>query len=231
VRSVRHTFSPRVPILIDFPLHPLVHCSKSRFIPLADLASGSTDKVPAALNLPPGKLFFGWTYKPFQPESSDASSSSSLAAAPPVRLCISPLRRAGPDRRMSSPPAASLLPSLASAAAPPSPDVHRARSRPRSRWPLQRRPLGHPRPRVRQARRRRYRSNIRPGQPLSQTQPSPRTHGPNSLAAAATRSAGRARAGRAERRAPAPGMRPAAVGRPVFGYLYMPVLMLAAGCL
>lgn len=62
----------------------LVFRSKARFIPLADLASGSTDKVPAALNLPAGKLFFGWTHKPYEPDAPEASSSTATAA-PPVR--------------------------------------------------------------------------------------------------------------------------------------------------
>jgi hypothetical protein len=41
-------------------------CSKSRFVTNESLAN-SERKVPAPLVLPFGKLFFGYTYKPFDP--------------------------------------------------------------------------------------------------------------------------------------------------------------------
>lgn len=54
--------------------------SKPRIIPTSAL-SAPADKVPAALHLPPGKLFFGWTYKPFDPAGGSGTASGSSAPA------------------------------------------------------------------------------------------------------------------------------------------------------
>ncbi|CED84647.1 glutathione-disulfide reductase [Phaffia rhodozyma] len=57
---------------------------KSRFIPTSSLASGSTDKVPSALNLPPGKLFFGWSYKAYDPNAPTPLSGSTSTKPEPT---------------------------------------------------------------------------------------------------------------------------------------------------
>lgn len=62
--------------------------SKPRIIPTSAL-SAPADKVPAALHLPHGKLFFGWTYKPFDPAGGSGTASSS-SSAPAVRSLSPP---------------------------------------------------------------------------------------------------------------------------------------------
>ncbi|KAL7409963.1 ubiquitin fusion degradation protein UFD1-domain-containing protein [Mrakia frigida] len=56
---------------------------KPRIIPTSAL-SAPADKVPAALHLPHGKLFFGWTYKPFDPAGGSGTASSSSSAPAPA---------------------------------------------------------------------------------------------------------------------------------------------------
>jgi ubiquitin fusion degradation protein 1 len=57
--------------------------SKSRMVPLSALST-SNDPVPAALHLPPGKLFFAWQYKPFDPNAPLPGSAAAAAPSPPA---------------------------------------------------------------------------------------------------------------------------------------------------
>lgn len=51
------------------PIHHVLPSSKARVVTNESIANDGR-MVPAALDLPPGKLFFGFTYKPFDPNAA-----------------------------------------------------------------------------------------------------------------------------------------------------------------